>query len=59
MITMYFLIALIALEIDALCCHIMAIRFKVWTAVLFALVWPLSAVLAILGVIGDQKRNGV
>lgn len=52
----YFGIALISLENDAIACHISKTKLKLGRGIIFALFWPVTSVLAIAVVLGDQSN---
>jgi hypothetical protein len=53
----YFGIALISLENDAITCHILKMRLRLGNAIVCALFWPLTSLLVIGSVIREQNRG--
>lgn len=51
----YFGLALISLEVDAVVCHTTKRKFRWMAAVCMALFWPITSTLAIIAVINQQN----
>ena len=53
----YFGMALIALEADALACTVSGTKFRLFAGAILALVWPLSAILVVVSVVMSQNTK--
>ena len=55
MVTIYFIIGLVLLYVEAKDCYITNRKFELGSELIFSLTWPLSLVLAIYTVWKEQK----